>query len=135
LLRNEAIHQEQDMRDSTLIMLGSLLAALGVMLGAFGAHALKARVTPEMLEVWQTAVFYHLVHALAVLLVATLAVRLGTSVGWIAMLFIAGILLFSGSLYALVLTGMRPLGMITPIGGVLFIAGWVWLSVTAWRVS
>lgn len=123
------------MRDSTLIMLGSLLAALGVMLGAFGAHALKARVTPEMLEVWQTAVFYHLVHALAVLLVATLAVRLGTSVGWIAMLFIAGILLFSGSLYALVLTGMRPLGMITPIGGVLFIAGWVWLSVTAWRVS
>lgn len=123
------------MRDSTLIMLGSLLAALGVMLGAFGAHALKARVTPEMLEVWQTAVFYHLVHALAVLLVALLAVRLGASVGWIAMLFIAGILLFSGSLYALVLTGMRPLGMITPIGGVLFIAGWLWLAVTAWRVS
>lgn len=123
------------MRDSTLIMLGSLLAALGVMLGAFGAHALKARVTPQMLDVWHTAVFYHLVHALAVLIVATLAARLGTSVGWAALLFIAGILLFSGSLYALVLTGIRPLGMVTPIGGVLFIAGWLWLAITAWRVS
>lgn len=123
------------MRDSTLIMLGSLLAALGVMLGAFGAHALKARVTADMLEVWQTAVFYHLVHAVAVLVVAALAVRLGTSAGWIAVLFIAGILLFSGSLYALVLTGIRPLGMVTPVGGMAFIAGWLWLAVAAWRMT
>lgn len=117
------------------IMLGSLSAFLGVGLGAFGAHGLKTRVPPEMLTVWETAVLYHLVHALGLLLIGILChlmpeVALVRNAGWT---LLAGTLLFSGSLYVLVLTGVKPLGMITPLGGVAFLAGWLLLAIAAWQ--
>lgn len=117
------------------VLLGSLSAFLGVALGAFGAHGLKTKVAPDMLAVWETAVFYHLLHALGLLLIGILCqllpeVALVRNAGWA---LVIGILLFSGSLYVLVLTGMKSLGMITPLGGVAFLAGWLLLAVAAWR--
>lgn len=115
------------------VMLGGFNMFLAVALGAFGAHGLKSRVDAEMLAVWQTAVLYHLVHALGLLLVGLLALHLPVkAAGW--MLF-AGIILFSGSLYLLVLTGVRPLGMVTPLGGVAFLAGWLLLAVSALKLA
>ena len=101
------------------VSLGALAAALGVALGAFGAHALKARLSADMLAVWQTAVQYHLWHALGLVAIGLLAQHLPASVpvrvaGW---LMLAGIVLFSGSLYALALSGTRSLGAIAPFGG------------------
>ena len=99
--------------------LGAVLACLGVILGAFGAHGLKSRVTPELLAVFETGVRYHMYHALALLAVGWQVDRggspLAAAAGW---LFVAGIAIFSGSLYAMTLTGARWLGAITPIGGV-----------------
>ncbi len=117
------------------IILGSMSAFLGVGLGAFGAHGLKTRVPPEMLTVWETAVLYHLVHALGLLLIGILChlmpeVALVRNAGWA---LLAGTLLFSGSLYVLVLTGVKPLGMITPLGGIAFLAGWLLLAIAAWQ--
>jgi uncharacterized membrane protein YgdD (TMEM256/DUF423 family) len=115
---------------------GAGLAAVGVALGAFGAHGLRARVSPEMVAVWETGVRYHLVHALGLLAVAWAAERWagpGTpAAGW---LFVAGIAIFAGSLYLMVLTGQRWLGAVTPLGGVAFIAGWVLLAWSALRGS
>jgi uncharacterized membrane protein YgdD (TMEM256/DUF423 family) len=114
--------------------LGAVLGALGVAAGAFGAHALKTRLTPEMLAVFETGVRYHLIHALGLLAVAWAATRWTSAsiraAGW---LFVLGVLLFSGSLYAMCLTGVRMLGAITPFGGVAFIAGWLCLAWGAWR--
>lgn len=116
---------------NTFVLLGSVNMALAVGLGAFGAHGLKKIATPEMLAVWQTAVLYHLIHALGLLLIGLLATQLPVRpAGW---LLLSGIVLFSGSLYLLVLTGTRPLGMITPLGGLLFIAGWLQLAFSAFR--
>jgi len=113
------------------LSLGALTAALGVALGAFGAHALKARLSADMLAVWQTAVQYHLWHALGLVAIGLLAQHLPASVpvrvaGW---LMLVGIVLFSGSLYALALSGTRWLGAITPFGGACFILGWLVLAV------
>ncbi|MEO6567005.1 MAG: DUF423 domain-containing protein [Casimicrobiaceae bacterium] len=115
------------------LMTGAVAMFLAVALGAFGAHALKARLAPDMAAVWQTAVQYHAWHALALLatgILLTLEPARGLLgiVGW---LFIAGIVLFSGSLYLLALTGTRGLGAITPLGGVAWLAGW---AVFAWAV-
>ncbi|MGH7939329.1 MAG: DUF423 domain-containing protein [Bryobacteraceae bacterium] len=110
-----------------LFRLGAALCFLAVCLGAFGAHALKGTLAANaMTEVWHTAVLYHFVHALALLILATLP---GTNraASW---LLVAGIALFSGSLYALALTNMRWLGAITPLGGLCFLAGW--LSLVIW---
>jgi uncharacterized membrane protein YgdD (TMEM256/DUF423 family) len=108
---------------------GALLGATAVALGAFGAHGLKARVTADLLVVFETAARYHLVHALAIVAVAWAADRFpgscAAAAGW---LFVAGILLFSGSLYLMVLTGARALGAITPLGGLALIAGWIALA-------
>lgn len=117
------------------VVIGSLSAFLGVALGAFGAHGLKNMVAQDMLKVWETAVLYHLVHAVGLVLVGVLChlmpeVSTVRSAGW-AML--AGTILFSGSLYLLVLTGSKPLGIITPIGGVAFLAGWLLLAAAAWQ--
>ncbi|MEE4314691.1 MAG: DUF423 domain-containing protein [Desulfofustis sp.] len=117
------------------VVLGSLSALLGVGLGAFGAHGLKARVTPEMLAVWQTGVLYHLVHALGLLLIGVLChlmpeAATARNAGWAILL---GSVLFSGSLYLLVLTGIKPLGMITPFGGIAFLLGWLLLGIAAWQ--
>jgi len=117
------------------VMIGSLSAFFGVALGAFGAHGLKSRVEPDMLKVWETAVLYHLIHALALVLVGVLCTVMidnasVRSAGWA---FLAGTVMFSGSLYILVLSGVKPLGIITPLGGVAFLAGWLLLAVAAWR--
>ncbi|MDO6441388.1 DUF423 domain-containing protein [Marinobacter sp. 2_MG-2023] len=108
------------------LVTGALFALLAVMSGAFGAHGLRHVVSERSLEVFQTAVTYQMYHAIALVLVALLSGLglsrrlLGLSVGF----FFAGIILFSGSLYVLVLTDLRWVGMITPVGGVCFLAGW-----------
>ena len=112
------------------VILGALAAALGVALGAFGAHALKARLSAEMLAVWQTGVQYHLWHALGLVATGLLAQHLPASIpvrlaGW---LMLAGIVLFSGSLYVLALSGTRWLGAVTPFGGACFILAWLVLA-------
>ncbi|MCK6621888.1 MAG: DUF423 domain-containing protein [Calditrichaceae bacterium] len=114
---------------------GSAAAFLGVALGAFGAHALKSKLAAEMLAIYQTGVHYHLVHALGLILVGILAERTGNSalVSWAGWLLLAGIIIFSGSLYALSISGVRALGAITPIGGLSFLAGWALLAVAALR--
>ena len=110
------------------------MAAIGVGLGAFGAHGLKARVSPEMLAVFETGVRYHLLHALGLLAVGWAAGRWpGSWTQAAGVLMILGILLFSGSLYLMVLTGARWLGAITPLGGVAFIVSWLLLAVAAFR--
>jgi len=115
-------------------LLGSLSAGLAVALGAFGAHALKARLSPEMLAVYEVGVRYQLAHALALLAVAWACTRWpGAAVSAGGWLFVAGTLLFSGSLYALALTGVRGLGAITPFGGAAWIVGWACLAWGVWN--
>lgn len=116
-----------------LVVAGGVNGLLAVALGAFGAHALKTRLSIEMLTVYQTGVQYHLAHALAILLMASLSDRFSVArSGW---LFVAGIVLFSGSLYALALTGIKILGAITPLGGICFLSGWALLVLSAWKRS
>ena len=105
---------------------GSLAALAAVVLGAFGAHALKTHLSAEMLAVWHTGVEYHVYHALGLLAVGLVATQLPESalLKWSGWLMLAGIVLFSGSLYALALSGERWLGAITPIGGLGFLAAW-----------
>lgn len=105
---------------------------LGVGLGAFGAHGLRDRISPERFEVYQTGVQYHLVHALAILLVVALAGRVGDRWIRVAAFFAVGIAIFGGTLYLLAMTGERWLGAITPIGGVCFLLGWGLLALSAW---
>jgi len=115
------------------MVLGSINAALAVILGAFGAHALKARLSPQMLEVYHTAVQYHFYHALGMLLVAALAGHMQSSgaMRLSGYLMLAGIILFSGSLYVLAITGITWLGAVTPLGGLCFIAAWIVLAIAA----
>jgi uncharacterized membrane protein YgdD (TMEM256/DUF423 family) len=113
------------------LVVAALAGASGVALGAFGAHALRARLDPAALATWHTAVLYHLVHALALLALALFARATGRAVALPTALFAAGIVLFSGSLYGLALTGWRWLGPLTPLGGVAFLAGWLSLLLVA----
>jgi uncharacterized membrane protein YgdD (TMEM256/DUF423 family) len=119
--------------DRTFLFLGALAGLTAVALGAFGAHALRSRLSPDMLAVFETGVRYHFYHALALVATALIMARyndrLITAAGW---LFAIGIVLFSGSLYALALTGVTVLGAITPIGGVAFLLGWACLAIAAW---
>lgn len=113
---------------------GCTFGLLGVALGAFAAHALKARLSPELLVTFEIGVRYQLVHALALLAVAWAHTRWpGQRVNAAGWLFIIGTLLFSGSLYALSLTGVRGLGIVTPIGGIALLAGWLCLLSAPWR--
>ena len=107
------------------ITAAGLMGATAVALGAFGAHALKARLDAASLATWSTAVEYHLVHALALLALALFSNATGRPIGLSAGAFTAGIVLFSGSLYLLALGGPRWLGPITPLGGACFIVGWI----------
>jgi uncharacterized membrane protein YgdD (TMEM256/DUF423 family) len=109
------------------LVAGAVLAALGVAAGAFGAHALRARLGPSDLVTFETAVRYQMYHALALLLTGLLIDR-GVSVGASGWLFLAGIVLFSGSLYLLTLGGLRWMGAVTPLGGIAFILGWLLLA-------
>jgi uncharacterized membrane protein YgdD (TMEM256/DUF423 family) len=115
---------------------GAVLMALAVGMGAFGAHALKGRLDEYSISVYEKAVFYHFIHGLGILLVAVLArTNAITPAGQarVAWLLLLGIIVFSGSLYALALTGIRVLGAITPVGGLAFIAGWMVLAYEAIR--
>ncbi len=121
--------------DRLFLVLGSLLAGLAVALGAFGAHALRDRLGADLLNTFEIAVRYQMYHALALLAVGLVLARFSSSnlvpiSGW---LFLAGIVLFSGSLYLLCFTGVRWLGAITPLGGVAFILGWLLLAMGVWR--
>lgn len=119
------------------LVIGAVCMALAVVLGAFGAHALKNRLPADLLAVYHTGVEYHFYHALGLLLVGVIAgfYPQAGGVQWAGALLLAGIVVFSGSLYALSLSGVRVLGAITPLGGVAFIAGWVTLAVSVWRAS
>ena len=120
--------------DRLFFALGSIAALIAVALGAFAAHGLKARLDAAMLATCETGVRYHMYHALALFAVAWAATRWpGGAVNASGWLFVAGIVLFSGSLYALGLTGVRWLGAITPLGGLAFLAGWACLAWAAWR--
>ena len=113
----------------TFWWLGCFFGLTGVAAGAFGAHALRARLPADLLAVFETGARYQMVHALALLAVALIAARApsgaASAAGW---LFAAGIVVFSGSLYALALTGVRGLGAVTPLGGLCFLAGWAALA-------
>lgn len=115
------------------IFLGSINAFLAVALGAFGAHALKNKLSEEMLTVYQTGVHYHIIHALGLLFIGILAQRISEStlVNWAGGLLFLGIVLFSGSLYVLSLSGVKAFGAVTPFGGVAFLMGWILLAVAA----
>ena len=116
--------------------LGAIAMACGVALGAFGAHGLKARLTPDLLAIYETGVRYHLVHGLALFVAAWRVSDGGSRRARLAgLLFGAGILLFSGSLYVLALTDVRAWGAVTPLGGVAWMAAWVLLAIDARRPS
>jgi uncharacterized membrane protein YgdD (TMEM256/DUF423 family) len=114
--------------DRVFFAIGSISAFLGVAAGAFGAHGLKNRLSPDMLEVFEVGVRYQMYHAFALLFTAWSISRWpqghGVTAGW---LFLAGTVIFSGSLYALSISGVRSLGAITPLGGLAFLGGWVYL--------
>ena len=117
------------------LVTGAVLGGLAVVLGAFGAHLLKEQISPERLEIWETGVRYHLVHALALIVVGVL--RLQYDGRWLdaaGYCFLLGVVIFSGLLYALALSGVSILGAIVPIGGLAMIGGWGALAVGAARI-
>jgi uncharacterized membrane protein YgdD (TMEM256/DUF423 family) len=118
--------------DKNFLVIGSVAAFLAVGLGAFGAHGLRTRLSPDMLAVFETGVRYHMYHAIAI--VAT-GLAMGRLSGWLVLAagwsFAAGIVLFSGSLYLLAITGVTTLGAITPLGGLAFLVGWACLAFAA----
>jgi len=117
------------------VIIGSLNMLASVGLGAFGAHGLKSKLSADMLAVYQTGVQYHMIHGLGILLVAALSLKFSASslINWSGWLLFLGIILFSGSLYALSISGIRILGAITPFGGVSFLIGWLLLAFAAIR--
>ncbi|SHI76848.1 Uncharacterized membrane protein YgdD, TMEM256/DUF423 family [Tangfeifania diversioriginum] len=118
----------------TILMTASVLLALAVALGAFGAHGLKSQLSSDMMQTFKTGVEYHFYHALGLLLIGILAVSFPSELlKWSAILLTAGIILFSGSLYVLAVSGIKWLGAITPIGGLSFIAGWILLFLAVWK--
>ncbi len=120
--------------DRVFFTIGAWLGGLGVAAGAFGAHFLQGRLTPERMYVFSTGVWYHLIHGLVLLIVAWATTRWrGTAIKLAGWLFLAGTVLFSGSLYLLSLTAIRAFGFVTPLGGLAFIAGWLALAWGVWQ--
>lgn len=117
--------------DKRHLIIGSLLSGLAVAIGAFGAHALKNILESNgRIQTFETAVQYHMFHALGILLLGILMSRKPhKSLQWVSYLFLLGIIVFSGSLYTMSITGITSLGMITPIGGIMFISGWTLLTI------
>lgn len=116
------------------IQLGSFMMFLGVILGAFGAHAIKDKVTEYSLEIYKTGVLYHFLHALALFIVAWLStISADPKIQLAGIFFIIGIVLFSGSLYVLALSGIKILGAITPLGGLSFLIGWILLILAKYK--
>lgn len=127
---------EEELMSSTWIAHAGVHGVFGVAAGAFGAHALKTRLTPDLLEIWHTAAHYQLLHALAFGLCAWLVRAQPSGVArWAGRCFSFGVVIFSGSLYALALSGVRVFGAITPIGGAALIAGWVCVALSARQIS
>ncbi len=117
-----------------ILMTASILLALAVAIGAFGAHGLKSHISVEMMQIYKTGVEYHFYHALVLLFIGVLSVSYPLGLlNWSAIMLAVGIILFSGSLYVLAITGINWLGVITPFGGLCFIAGWVLLFITVWK--
>jgi uncharacterized membrane protein YgdD (TMEM256/DUF423 family) len=115
--------------ERTFALLGCTFSFLGVALGAFAAHALETRLEPRAIEIFETGVRYQTTHALALLVLALMLIRWPGGLGeWAGWAFVGGIVVFSGSLYVLALTGVRTWGAVTPLGGLLFLAGWVLLG-------
>jgi len=120
--------------DRVFFALGSLSGLVAVAAGAFGAYGLRSRLAPDLLAVFETAARYQMYHALALMAVAWATTRWpGSLVSWAGWLFTAGTLIFSGSLYALALSGLRWLGAVTPLGGLCFLAGWLCLALSVRR--
>ena len=120
--------------DRTFFALGCVFAFLGIAAGAFAAHALKGHLTAHELDIWETGARYHIFMSLALLATAWASTRWsGRAVNLAGWLFAVGIVLFSGSLYLLAITGVKVLGAITPLGGLAFLVGWALLAVAAWR--
>ena len=122
--------------DKNFVMIGAVLMFLGVGAGAFGAHGLAAYFArfPDLESTYDTAVRYQIIHAFAIIITAWIVTQYGSKyANWAGWLFLVGIILFSGSLYLLVITQTRWLGAITPLGGVAFLAGWVMVFLAAWR--
>jgi uncharacterized membrane protein YgdD (TMEM256/DUF423 family) len=119
------------------LVLGSVGMLLAVVMGAFGAHALKKALAPDLMSIYETAVHYHVYHALGLLVVGLLALHLPATalLRWAGILMTAGLVLFSGSLYTLSLSGIRWLGAITPIGGTAFLVAWLLLAVAVVRAD
>ncbi|WP_315795142.1 DUF423 domain-containing protein [Paenibacillus sp. BIC5C1] len=117
------------------MMLGAVLTMLSVAIGAFGAHMLKEKIGADAIAVYETGVQYHMIHAIGLLIVGLTAGQLGpsTKLKWAARLLFIGIIIFSGSLYVLSISGIKILGAITPIGGVAFIVGWLLLALDVWQ--
>lgn len=119
-----------------IMLLATLFGGFAVAAGAFASHALRSQISDRALEIFTTGATYQMYHALALLAIALLLSRTSTAIKWLqsaAWAFIIGILLFSGSLYALSLTGTRILGVVTPLGGVAFLGGWICLAIAAWQ--
>jgi uncharacterized membrane protein YgdD (TMEM256/DUF423 family) len=133
-LHEEGRAEPADVAPGTLAAWGAVFGFLGVGLGAFAAHGLKERLSPEMLTIFETGVRYHLVHAVALFALGLgmdrLTPRLARTAGW---LFVGGIVVFSGTLYLLAVTGIRWLGAVTPLGGTALLVGWALLAISAWR--
>lgn len=122
------------MKNQTILISGAVFMALGVLLGAFGAHALKTTLSPEMLAVYKTGVEYQFYHAIGLLLIGVIGFQVKSKyLQWSGLFITIGIILFSGSLYVLTLSGIKAIGAITPIGGLSFVAGWIFLAVAIWK--
>jgi len=117
-----------------ILLTAAVLLAVAVAVGAFGAHALKAKISPDLLQVYKTGVEYHFYHALGLLLVGILSINWPSGLlNWSALFLTLGIFLFSGSLYVMAILGIRWLGAVTPFGGLSFIAGWILLFIAVWK--
>jgi uncharacterized membrane protein YgdD (TMEM256/DUF423 family) len=122
------------MKNQTTLFSGAIFMALAVVLGAFGAHALKTRLSPEMLQAYKTGVEYQFYHSLGLLLIGVIGFHINSKwIRWSGILLMAGIILFSGSLYVLSISGLKVLGAVTPFGGLSFVAGWICLATGIWQ--
>ncbi len=122
------------MKNQTILLAGAIFMALAVLLGAFGAHALKKVLSPDMLVIYKTGVEYQFYHALGLLLIGSIGFHIQSKyLRWSGLFISIGIIIFSGSLYVLTLSGIKALGAITPVGGLSFVAGWIFLAIALWK--
>ena len=122
------------MKNQNIILAGAIFMALAVSLGAFGAHALKKVLSSEMLTIYHTGVEYQFYHALGLLLIGLIGFHIKSKyLSWAGLFITIGIILFSGSLYVLTLSGIKAIGAITPVGGLSFVAGWIFLTIAIWK--